>query len=159
MRNGRRRGSNTAAYDFLMGGRRVEIKNSRMAWASTERRWCVEFSSIKLPFKERTTSAFDDLYLVILSPESLHLIKHDLVAWVSRCGQRTAVSGHVIQVHGSRGSDCWGDALGEILGKLCDGGGCRMVYEQPFSELSFHEIAKEQVSLGTAAVAGLPCPA
>ena len=31
-----------------------------------------------------------------------------------------------------------------------------MVYEQPFSELSFHEIAKEHASPGAAAVAGLP---
>ena len=154
--NGSRRGPHQAEYDFLMGGRRVEIKSSRMAWSTPEGRWTVRFSSIKLPYGVRTETAFDDLYLVILSPKGMHLIKHDLVTRIGACGKRTGVSGHMIRVYGSTQTNCWEDACDKILEKLCRRGGCRMVHEQPFTELSFKKILSESVSPAQAAVAGLP---
>ena len=154
--NGRRRGANMAACDFLMGGRRVEIKSSRMAWGSVEGCWSVQFRSIKLPYGERTQPAFDDLYLVLLSPKGMYLIKHDLVTRISTCGERTGVSGHTILVRGSRRTNCWEDARDEILEKLCEQGGCSMVHEQHLSDLDFHEILSERVSPGQTAVAGIP---
>ena len=79
--NGVKRGRNQASYDFLLGGPRVEIKSARIAWESISKggRWQVQFANIKLACKERTEPAFDDLYLVIVSPSGLHVIKHDLV--------------------------------------------------------------------------------
>ena len=152
----RRRGPHQAEYDFLMGGRRVEIKSSRMAWSTTEGRWKVRFSSIKLPYGERTETAFDDLYLVVLSPKRMHLIKHDLATRIQACGKRTGVSGHMIRVYGSTRTNCWEDACDQILEKLCQRGGCRMVHEQPFSHLDSQEILSERVSPGQTAVAGVP---
>ena len=154
--NGRRRGANMAACDFLLGGRRVEIKSSRMAWSTAEGCWSVQFRSIKLPYGERTQPAFDDLYLVILSPKGMNLIKHDLVTGLCTCGERTGVSGHMIRVYGSRRTNCWEDACGEILKKLCQRGGCSMVHEQPLSDLDFQEILSERDSPGQRAVAGIP---
>ena len=153
--NGSKRGVYRAEYDFLMGGRRVEIKSSRMAWGSVEERWNVQFSRIKLPYQERTRPAFDDLYLVLLSPNGMHLIKHDLVTGLSTCGKRTGVSGHQIRVKGSRRTNCWEDACDEILEKLCEQGGCSVVHEQPLSDLHFQEILSETAS-GQAALAGIP---
>ena len=154
--NGSKRGVNRAEYDFLMGGRRVEIKSSRMAWSTTEGGWRVLFSRIKLPYGERTQPAFDDLYLVLLSPKGMHLIKHDLVTRISTCGERTGVSGHQIRVDGSRRTNCWEGARDEILEKLCQRGGCSMVHQEHLSDLGFQEILSERVSPGQAAVAGIP---
>ena len=155
-RNGSRRGVNMAAFDFLMGGRRVEIKSSRMFWSTTEGRWNVQFSNIKLPYGERTQPAFDDLYLVLLSPKGVHLIKHDLVTGLGTCGERTGVSGHNIRMYGSRRTNCWEDACDEILEKLCQRGGCSMVHEQPLSDLDVQEILSERDSPGQRAVARIP---
>ena len=154
--NGSRRGPHQAEYDFLMGGRRVEVKSSRMAWSSTEGCWNVKFFRVKLAYQERTTPAFDDLYLVLPSPRGLHLIRHDLVTGVSTRGKATAVSGHNVQARGNRGTDCWEEALDEILEKLCKRGGCCVVHEQRFSDLHFQKIQSETASPGQAAVAGIP---
>ena len=153
--NGMTRGRNMALYDFLMDGRRVEVKSARMAWSS-HYGWYVRFAGIKLAHAQRPECAFDDLYLVILSPDGLHLVKHDLVTGVGTQGESTQVSGHAIRVYGSRGRNCWEDALDEIMEKLCQRGGCSMVYEQPFSQLDFNEIATRQLSPGQKAMAGSP---
>ena len=154
----RRRGSYQAEYDFVLDGRKVEVKGARMTWVSTSYGgyWCLTFKAVKLPYGERARAAFDDLYLVIMSPEGIHLIKHDLVTGVSTCGKSTEVDGHVIRVCGSRRTHCWEDAFGEMLEKLCERGGCRVVAEQPFSELKLKEMLSNRVSPGEAAVAGLP---
>ena len=155
-RNGSLRGRHQAEYDFLMGGRRVEIKSSRIVWTSTTGPWSVDFPGIKLAYGERKGSAFDDLYLVIMSPKSMRLIRHDLVTGVSKRGNTTAASGHRIMVRGSMHTDCWEDSLDEILQKLCEQGGCSVVLEQPFRKLDLSQILKERVSRGQAAVSGLP---
>ena len=154
--NGRRRGVNMAAYDFLMGGRRVEVKSSRMFWSTTEGRWNVQFSNIKLPYRDRTQPAFDDLYLVILSPRGMHLIKHDLVTGIQTCGQRTDVCGHVIKVGGNRRAGCWEDALDQIMKKLGEKGRCALLDERPFQDPAFKQLASELVSPGTPVVVGIP---
>ena len=153
--NGTRRGWNMTVYDFLLGSRRVEIKSSRMVWSSACR-WYVRFAGIKLAHAERADCAFDDLYLVILTPRGLHLIKHDLVTGVGAEGKSIEVSGHVIRVYGNRGTDCWEDALDKIIEKLCKRGGCSMVHEQRFSHFDFKEVATQAVSPGHQAVAGVP---
>ena len=155
--NGVKRGRNQASYDFLLGGRRVEIKSARIAWESISKggRWHVEFGNIKLACIERTEPAFDDLYLVIVSPTGLHVIKHDLVTGVRARGKLTAVHGYVIKVSGSRSTDCWEDALDEILEKLCQGGGCRVVAEKPLGDLDSEELLSRRASRSQAAVDGL----
>ena len=154
--NGSKRGVYRAEYDLKMGGRRVEIKSSRMAWHSTEGRWNVQFVRVKLPFGERTESVFDDLYLVILSPRGLHLIKHDLVTGVSTCGKATEVGGHLIKVYGSKRTACWKDALDEMLEKLCQRNGCTVVDQKPLSEIGVNAGLSEGGSQGQAVAAGLP---
>ena len=141
-RNGSLRGRNQAEYDFLMGGRRVEIKSARLGWNST--RWGVQFQGVKISCAERKEAAFDDLYLVIVSPGGLHLIKHDLSTGVSTRGQATAVIGHRVQVSGSRSSTCWKEALKTILRLLCQRGSCSVIDEHAFS----HPGVKAMLSRG-----------
>ena len=154
--NGSRRGSDQADYDFLLEGQRVKAKSSRMAWSLKAALWTVEYPRVRLAYGERYEHAFDDLYLVILSPKGLHLIKHDLVTRVSTRGMLTKIGGRCIKVRGSKGTDGWEEALGEILEKLCGRGGCSLVAEETFSELNLQEIVSHRVSPGQAAVAGLP---
>ena len=91
-----------------------------------------------------------------MSPEGLHLVKHDLVTRVAAQGKSTEVEGYDIRVLGNNGTHDWEDALNEMLEKLCVRGGCRVVDEQPFSELKLEEMLSNRVSPGEAAVAGLP---
>ena len=154
----RRRGSHQAEYDFVLDGRKVEVKSARMAWHATSRRgcWILQFKAVKLAYGERTRAAFDDLYLVIMSPKGLHLIKHDLVTGACAQGKSTEVGGHLIRVCANAGTDAWEDALSEILEKLCGSDGCSLIAEKAFSELALKEILRNGVSPGQAAVAGLP---
>ena len=154
--NGIKRGVHRAEYDFLMGRRRVEIKSSRMAWSSTAGCWYGHFVCVKLPSGERTESVFDDLYLVLLSPRGLHLIRHDLVTALSTRGKLTEIGGHAIRVCGSAGTGCWDDALNDMLDKLCKQGHCTVVDEGHFSQLDVKELLKNAISPGQAVVAGLP---
>ena len=153
--DGRRRGLNMTSCDFLLDGQKVDVKSAGMVYTSTGL-WNVQFSRVKLPYCERKEAAFDDLYLVILSPKRLHLIEHDLVTGVCTCGDRTGLSGHTIRVFGSRRTDRWEDALEEILEKQCKRGGCSVVHERPFSDLHVQKILSERVSPGQAAVADIP---
>ena len=69
--NGSRRGRHQAEYDFLMGGPRVEVKSSRMVWGKKQRHWLIQFANVKLPHANRSEPTFDDLYLVIMTPNGL----------------------------------------------------------------------------------------
>ena len=156
--DGRRRGSNTS-YDFLLGACRVEIKSARLAWNSAQRCWTAEFPGVKIAYGKRAKTAFDDLYLVILSPSTVYLIEHDLATGLSTRGYLTEIMGHRIRVRGRTGIDCWEDALKEILCKLCEQGGCRVVHMKALSKLDFKEIVSKSITPGQAAVAGIPMSA
>ena len=111
--DGRRRGCNNTSYDFLLGACRVEIKSARLAWNSADPCWRVEFPGVKIAYGKRAKTAFDDHYLVILSPSTVYLIRHDLVAGLSTRGYLTEISGHRIRVRGRIGIEYWEDALKE----------------------------------------------
>ena len=135
--NGRRRALHCAPYDFLMQGRRVEVKSARLSWDSYCQRWYARFINVKLACGERTDALFDDLYLVMMSPKGLHLIKHDGITGVSTNGRATEVYGHKIQISSTRANRFWNDALTEIMQKLLDLGGCNLIAEGSFDELGF----------------------
>ena len=132
--DGRKRGRHMASYDFRLGTQRVEIKSAKMVWNAAHRQWYTLFAGVKLGSFARHQAAFDDLYLALMCPTGVHLIKHDLSAGVSAHGKATEVRGHKIQVNGSRGTTCWEGALHEILWKLCERGGCALVFKELFSQ-------------------------
>ena len=63
--------------------------------------WAIVFRHVKLGTRGQVGRASDDLYVVVVSPTGLHLIKHDLAIEIDMKGKLTEVSGHRIQVTGS----------------------------------------------------------
>jgi hypothetical protein len=90
-----------------------------MSWDKCSNSWQTTFTRVKLPLKGvREQAPFDDLYLSVLSPDSVHIIKHDLKSRVSRAGLSTGTCGYKINARGKRHQECWKVARSEILGKL-----------------------------------------
>eukprot|EP00928_Gymnodinium_smaydae_P087448 TRINITY_DN7170_c1_g1_i1.p1 TRINITY_DN7170_c1_g1~~TRINITY_DN7170_c1_g1_i1.p1 ORF type:complete len:436 (+),score=7.25 TRINITY_DN7170_c1_g1_i1:234-1541(+) len=115
--DGSRRGKGQSAYDWLQDGRRIECKSSQLQWNG--RRWHFNFCNIK--FDDSTFKSgqpFDDLILVLFSPERLHMYCHDGMLGRSRQCIRTMTNGHVIQIGGPLREESWRIALERILDKL-----------------------------------------
>ena len=110
--DGTRRSVYHAEYDFLLNERRVEIKSSQLKWEAGRGAW-------NLLFKPLRFGAFDDLYLVIFSPQWVDLIKHDLKTGISKPGPLRECSNSSIKIYG-KGQ--WSEALEDIVAKLCEGG-------------------------------------
>ena len=111
--DGGRRGVYHAEYDVLVNGRRVEIKSSQLKWDHLYRTWTVSFGRVKF-------GEFDDLYLVIFSPQWVDLVKHDLTTGISKPGLlRECSRGSKIKICG-KGQ--WSEALEDILARLCERG-------------------------------------
>ena len=136
--DGSRKPTSQAEYDFVLNGRKTECKSAQMSWNSNAKCWSITFCSIKLSETEfRERAPFDDLYLTIFSPDSLHIIKHDLQTRVALAGKRTKSSGHQIVVRGARRQESWQSARSQILGKLLAAGHCELV---AYIDLSAKEV-------------------
>lgn len=117
--NGRRRARHQSEYGFSFDQRRIECKSSLMQWNKKRQNWLVSFSGIKLPWADvRVQAPFDDLYLMMVSPNHLDIIKHDLKTFVATNGKSTLSIGHQIRIHASRKQRCWKAARAQILDKL-----------------------------------------
>lgn len=68
-RNGAKRGANSTSYDFDLLRFALEAKFSTMTWNKSQRRWEVQFQSIKFG-KHKL------LVLVLHAPDGLHIIAH-----------------------------------------------------------------------------------
>ena len=125
--DGKRRSAYHAQYDFSMNGRQINCKSARMSWRERQKCWLVNFRGVKLQWPGyRDRVPFDDLYLILFSPDSLHIIKHDLHTGVSTCGKETGTRGHAIVVAGASGQECWQAARSQILDKFLAAGHCKL---------------------------------
>ncbi|CAE7260980.1 unnamed protein product [Symbiodinium sp. CCMP2592] len=125
------------AWDWTLGGRKVECKSSRLSWLPSVSTWFVNFRSVK--FQEagvRTHAPFDDLYLVVDTSDAVHNVKHDLRTAVQRQGKATAAHGHRVMVKNKRNIPINRSACEAILQKLCpfpvdwtDKGRCQSIPE------------------------------
>ena len=126
--NGSRKPTSQAEYDFMLNGRKSECKSAQMSWNQHGQYWRLLFHKVKLPWPGfRDQAPFDDLYLIMFSPDSLHILKHDLQSRVSTAGKRTGSSGHAISVSGARGQERWQTARSQILDKFLTAGHCELV--------------------------------
>ncbi|CAE7374620.1 unnamed protein product [Symbiodinium sp. CCMP2592] len=127
--NGRRRSTQQASWDWTLGGRKVECKSCRLSWVAHLNTWCVRFASVKFAEPDsRSHALFDDLYLVVDTPDSVHILKHDLRTGLTRHGAATSACGHSIKVIGSTGTSDWRSAWNIISHKLCEAkGSCEKV--------------------------------
>ncbi|CAK9110277.1 Uncharacterized protein SCF082_LOCUS51225 [Durusdinium trenchii] len=126
--NGARRSALDADYDFTLDVRKIECKSAQMSWDKFLKCWHVHFHAVKMPWPGfRDQAPFDDLYLIMFSPDSLHIIKHDFQTGVTTAGKRTGSSSHEITVRGARGQECWQISRSQILDKLLAPGHCELV--------------------------------
>lgn len=127
--DGSRRPPYQSEYDFSMDGKRVECKSRQLTWNRRRNCWHVGFPSMKPPW-----SRFDELYPVIFTPDSLHIMKHDVRTGVSFCGTR-----------GFPGQDCWQTALSEIHNKVLTVGHCELVAEVDLSAVESRSWLAQQM--------------
>ncbi|CAE7876372.1 unnamed protein product [Symbiodinium necroappetens] len=68
-----------AEWDWTMDGRRVECKSSSLSWHKCGCQWRAQFHAVKLAHDGcRQHALFDGLLLVLLSPDCLDIVQHDL---------------------------------------------------------------------------------
>ena len=126
--DGRRRNSHFAEWDFTHQGRRVELKTAKLCFDSRARTWRVGFFNVKFARAGyRAQQPFDDLYLLIYTPNAFYLIKHDLQTGVCAQGIRTSTEGHAIWLSGRSHETSWRNSLTTILDKLLSPGHCEFV--------------------------------
>lgn len=109
--NGSKRGRNSEEYDFLIAGRRVEVKSAQLKWNTHKRYWWVNWQHIK-------RDAYDDLLLVLYTPLGVYLFLHDHTYGVTTNGKSQHACGGSIYVWGRRNEACVSVTLDFILGKL-----------------------------------------
>ncbi|CAJ1364194.1 unnamed protein product [Effrenium voratum] len=150
--NGRRRSTRHAEWDFTLDGKKVECKSAQMSFDTRRRIWSAAFHGVKLAYPGfRTRPPFDELYLTMFSPDSLHIVRHDLQTYVSRKGLRTGCVGHQIVVSGKTGDACWRSARTNILAKLLgDKSACALVSHIKLSDPTYQSFMVQLVEDGTA---------
>eukprot|EP00438_Fugacium_kawagutii_P029319 Skav216041 [mRNA] locus=scaffold2930:41271:42497:+ [translate_table: standard] len=154
--DGRRRGRHQTEYDFMMNGRKVEIKGAQLHRNAARKQWCFQWKRVKFPHLMLDgRRSFDDLYLVLFSPKWLHLVKHDMSTGISTSGLVTHVSGHIISVVGLKHSN-WDDSLDAILGKLCERGGCSIIGQMDSGDSWLHDLCKTHTGYGDHFYSGKP---
>ena len=126
--NGAPRSASQAEYDFSMDGGKIRCKSAQLTWRRSEKRWGVFFRCVKLPWPGfRDQAPFDHLYLILFSPDSLHIIKHDLRTGATSAGKSTGSGGHSIYVRAAPGQECWQTARSQILKSFLTKGRCELV--------------------------------
>ena len=143
--NGRRRCQSNSEYDFMLDGRKIEIKSSQLHWVG--KRWKVDFRWVKFHkflhmMPRKAVASFDDLYLVLFSPKWLHLVKHDLNTGISTTGVVTQILGHRVQVRGAINNG-WEESLAAILHKLCEQGDCSIAWKSRLSDSLIADLCKK----------------
>jgi len=132
--DGKRRGQNSAAYDWQRDGRRVACKSAGLRWNRGNECWMLQFSAVKLATAGGRDAAFDELLLAAYTPEGVHLLRHDGLVGVGTSGVSTAATGKSITFIGPSHEPDWRVALGEIRDKMQDKG-CRPLAFVPWDEL------------------------
>ena len=144
--NGPHGSASQAGYHFSVDGRKIVCRSAQMTWRRSEKLWIAHFRGVKLQWPYvRNRAPFDDLYLTIFSPDSLHVIKHDLQTGVSSNGLRTGRDGHYIRVQGVRGQECWQTARSQILDKFLASSQCELVAHIDLSATEVHSWFQKQL--------------
>ena len=107
--SGRKRGRNSAAYDFGLCGRRVEVKSAQLAWNMHNRYWKASWENIK-------PDAHDDLYLALYTPYGVYIYLHDGVYGVSTSGKAQAARGGNVQTYGP----CSEPSIAKATASVCE---------------------------------------
>ena len=109
--SGRKRGRNSAAYDFELSGRRVEVKSAQLTWDKHKSRWTTSWQNIK-------PDEHDDLYLALYTPSGVYIFLHDGVYGVSTQGKAQAACGGTVHAYGRRSEPSIAKATVVVCEKL-----------------------------------------
>lgn len=109
--SGKKRGRNSAAYDFGLRGRRVEVKSAQLAWNMHLRCWVVAWQNIK-------PDEHDDLYLALYTPSGVYIYLHDGVYGVTTHGKAQAAYGGQVHAYGPRSEPSIAKATAVVCEKL-----------------------------------------
>jgi len=109
--NGAKRGRNSATYDFMIQGRRIEVKSSMLTWDTDGRRWVAQWVNVK-------RDSYDDLLLVLYTPFGLYMFLHDHTYGVSTSGMIQTACGGKVSVRAPCNEMSISAALDVILGKM-----------------------------------------
>ena len=138
--NGSARGKNQSVYDYMRDGTRVEVKSAQLVWIKDRGSWGFVWRNIKL-------GTFDELRLVMYTPDGVLIYRHDGETGLASNGKLTATRGHVIKLFDTKKNEDPSKALESILAKL-DGddtyAGCKMLMAKvPLDDKRF-DLAKDQ---------------
>ena len=109
--NGSKRGRNSATYDFMIAGRRVEVKSSQLTWDTYHKYWVAQWQKIK-------RDEYDDLLLVLYAPSGLYIFMHNHTYGVTTNGKSQCAFGGKVQVSGPRNEPLSTAATDAIRAKL-----------------------------------------
>ena len=109
--NGAKRGWTSETYDFMIGGRRVEVKSSQLLWNRHKKRWVAQWHAIK-------RVEYDILLLLLYTPVGVHLYIHDHTYGVSTRGKSQHARGGVVMVCGTCNEPSISAATDAIRAKL-----------------------------------------
>eukprot|EP00438_Fugacium_kawagutii_P006869 Skav205284 [mRNA] locus=scaffold1690:137803:145924:+ [translate_table: standard] len=149
--NGVRRHQAQAEVDFIFQDQKAEVKSAQLL-GSPDAGWRIRFGRIRrqsLSQRTQPVFEFDSLYLVIVSPKWLHLVKHDLQTGMSNSTGEVSIS------RGKRRS--WEEAVDLILEELCTVGNCKLVGKTDISDSWIIDECKKHVSYASQFYHDKPC--
>ena len=110
---GKKRGRNSAPFDFLLGDdrQRVEVKSAQLSWCKCNKYWQAIFQGVK-------RAEYDLLYLALYTPSGIYVLKHDDEFGKSTHGKQQESCGGHIQVYGPCNEESIEEATKVVLRKM-----------------------------------------
>jgi len=111
--NGKKRGRNSAPFDFYLGdGRqRVEVKSAQLSWNKFDKRWNASFAHVK-------RAEYDLLYLALYTPSGIYVFKHNDEYGKTTNGKAQESCGGNIKVFGPQNEESIEEATKAVLKKM-----------------------------------------
>jgi hypothetical protein len=109
--SGKKRGRNSAPYDFLVGDQRVEVKTAQLTWDTFTNYWYASWRSVKV-------NEHDALYLALYTPSGVYIFKHDGKFGVSKDGRTQSTLGGKIKAYGPYRESSISKATEAVLEKM-----------------------------------------
>ena len=111
--NGKKRGRNSAPFDFYLGDdrQRVEVKSAQLNWEKCRKGWSAIFQNVK-------QAEYDLLYLALYTPSGIYVFKHNDEYGISTNGKQQESCGGQINVFGPKYEESIEEATRAVLRKM-----------------------------------------
>ena len=108
-------------HDWQRDKQRVVVKTASLSYVRSQRFWIAQWLDIKLAVggaRDPKDVPFDELQLVLRTPEGIYLIKHDKFFAVVDQGWNTPKVGHQVVLYGPKRQRHWQPALETMIDKI-----------------------------------------